>query len=99
MSAPEPEVPKLCAVRGCIGKLLRKEAQGTIQLHCLAAAHHRGWLVQDDRELKWEFSTRGKRWLKGEAVQAQRGGAPLGARGMRSRFVQDCPSGQALFSY
>ncbi|CAJ1373464.1 unnamed protein product [Effrenium voratum] len=65
-----------CAT-GCIGKLLRKEAQGTIQLHCLAAAHHRGWLVQDDRELKWEFSTRGKRWLKGEAVQAQRGGAPL----------------------
>ncbi|CAJ1441903.1 unnamed protein product [Effrenium voratum] len=64
----------------CIGKLLRKEAQGTIQLHCLAAAHHRGWLVQDDRELKWEFSTRGKRWLKGEAVQAQRGGAPLEAK-------------------
>ena len=63
-------VPPQCMVRGCCGALERKEVASQVQLVCLAATHHRGWLVtpKTGGNPIWEFTTRGVATLKGKLV-------------------------------
>ena len=62
----KPSRPPSCGVRGCCGTLKEKEVNGVDVLVCDLAAHHRAWLVSDAAGLSWEFSTRGRAYLKGK---------------------------------
>jgi len=56
-------------VREDVGSVSLKQANGFHQLSCDVATHHKGWLSKAaDGTLSWEFSSRGLKYLKGEAV-------------------------------
>ena len=64
-----PPKPDACGIRGCVGSVSLKQANGFHQLSCDVATHHKGWLSKAaDGTLSWEFSSRGLKYLKGEVV-------------------------------
>ena len=75
MAMIEPELPKQCQVRGCMGCVARKEVAGHVQLHCSSTAYHRAWLVmpKEGKVAAWEFTSRGKASLKGRAIDIMTG--------------------------
>ncbi len=65
----EVQLPPHCGVRGCHALVEKKTVGGIDQCVCIAATHHRAFLVEDgSKGVTWEFTTRGKGYLKGKLV-------------------------------
>ena len=70
----EVQFPVQCGVRGCHASVEKKTIGGLDQCVCIAASHHRAFLVEDGvKGVAWEFTTRGKGYLKGKLIGAGKG--------------------------
>eukprot|EP00438_Fugacium_kawagutii_P005993 Skav217310 [mRNA] locus=C9162515:1720:2037:- [translate_table: standard] len=61
------KAPSMCQVRLCGAPLHEKTIY---HMKCSAVSNHSAFLVELDGKTKWEFTSRGRTYLKGKVVEA-----------------------------